>query len=68
MPKVEVYDDKNEIAPLFTGEFPFLPRLGEYISKDAGGYFKYYVIKEVWHREEENTGLFQTCLRVEIND
>lgn len=37
MPKVEVYG-KDEMKPLFEGDFAFMPRLGETISKDAGGY------------------------------
>jgi hypothetical protein len=36
MPTVEVFE-KDEMTPLFQGDFSFLPRIGEYISKDAGG-------------------------------
>lgn len=67
MPMVEVYGE-DEMKPMFKGEFSFLPRLGEYISKDAGGYFDYWTVKEIWHREEGETGVFQACLRVEIID
>ena len=67
MPTVEVFE-KDEMTPLFVGDFSFLPRLGEYISKDMGGYFSYYNVVEVWHREEGETGVFRACVRVEIDD
>jgi len=67
MPSVEVFGT-NEATPLFKGDFEFLPRKGEYISKDAGGYFSYYNVMEVWFREEEETGLFRACVRVELDD
>jgi len=67
MPKVEVYG-KDELNPLFEGDFTFLPRIGEYISKDMGGYFEYYHVVQVWHREEGDTGVFQACMRVLDDD
>lgn len=67
MPKVEVFE-KDEIVPTFEGEFAFLPRIGEYISKDIGGYFGYYHVVEVWHREESETGRFAACVRVQLDD
>jgi len=67
MPKVEVYE-KDEMNHLFEGDFMFLPRLGEYISKDVGGYFEYYHVVEVWHREEGETGVFHPCMRVIADD
>jgi hypothetical protein len=67
MPKVEVFGE-DEMKPLFVGEFTFLPRLGETISKDAGGYFEYYNVTEIWHREEGDSGVFQACLQVGLND
>ncbi len=36
MPIVEVFAE-DEMTPLFQGEFRFMPRRGEYISKDVGG-------------------------------
>ena len=67
MPKVEVYEEEDKT--LFEGEFTFIPRIGEYISKEMkGGYFNYYKVVEVWHREEGETGVFQACMRVEIDD
>ncbi|SLJ86245.1 hypothetical protein [Novosphingobium mathurense] len=67
MPTVEVYE-KDEMKPLFVGDFAFLPRHGEYVSKEMGGYFRYYKVVEVWHREGGETGIFQACVRVEIDN
>jgi hypothetical protein len=67
MPTVEVYE-KDELKPLFVGDFAFLPRQGETISKETGLYFDYYKVVEVWHREEGETGVFSACVRVEIDD
>ena len=67
MPSVEVYE-KDEMKALFVGDFTFFPRLGETISKEMGGYFNYYKVVEIWHREEGETGIFRSCLRVEIDD
>ncbi len=67
MPTVEVYE-KDEMKPLFEGEFAFLPRNGETISKEMGGYFEYYEVVEIWHRDEGETGAFRACIRVEIID
>ena len=67
MPIVEVFEN-DEMRALFEGDFQFLPRIGEYISKDTNGYFSYYKVVEVWHREEGETGVFRACVRVEIDD
>ena len=67
MPQVEVYG-KDELKVLFEGDFAFMPRMGETISKDVGGYFGYYTVVEIWHREESATGTFCSCVRVEIAD
>ena len=67
MPIVEVYE-KDEMKPLFEGDFAFLPRHGETISKEMGDYFNYYTVVEIWHREEGLTGTFRACVRVEIDD
>jgi hypothetical protein len=67
MSKVEIYG-KDEMKPLFEGDFPFMPRLGETISKDVGGYFDYYKVVEIWYREEGETGVFSACVRVEEDD
>jgi hypothetical protein len=68
MLEVRVFGD-DELTPLFTAELPFMPRIGEYISKDAGGYFRYYHVVEVWQAEDlEKTGVFHACVRVEEKD
>lgn len=69
MAEVEVYgnEDGNN-TPLFITSFDFLPRVGETISKDMGGYFAYYHVVEVWHREQASIGTFRTCLSVKLND
>ena len=67
MAKVEVFGE-DEGAPLFIGEFDFLPRVGDTISKDMGGYFGYYTVIEVWHRERADSGVFRPCIQVELRD
>lgn len=61
---VEVFEGENL---LFVATFDFLPRIGETLSKDRGGYFTYYEVAEVWHREEP-AGAFKACVRVVLND
>lgn len=67
MTQVEIYDGEGDEL-LFTGRFDFLPRVGESIAKDTDDYFHYYEVIDVWHREEPETGRFQTCLAVKIVD
>lgn len=67
MPTVEVYGT-NEMTPLFVGDFAFLPRCGEHIAKDVGGYFEYYHVVESWYREEGESGIFHACVRVVDDD
>ncbi len=64
MSKVEIFEGEAADAPIFTAEFSFLPRVGEYLSKDADGYFEYFNVVEVWHREDSLTGRFKPCVRV----
>lgn len=68
MPLVEVFDRENALQPLFVAEFSFLPRPGEYLSQDAGGYFQYYNVLEVWHRQDTANAPFQACIRVRLSD
>jgi len=69
VPIVEVFDDKEAVEPLFTAEFDFIPRLGEYLARDTPpGYFVHYNVVEVWHRQDNQAGAFRACIRVEIND
>lgn len=53
---------------MFVGEFAFLPRPGDTISKDAGGYFDYFVVQSVWHREVGSSLEFQACVNVKLSD
>ena len=69
MPTVEAFDDEDALKPLFTAEFEFLPRIGEYLSIDTPpGYFKYYSIVEVWHRQNTKGSIFTACIRIEYTD
>jgi hypothetical protein len=67
MPTVEVFEG-DASAPSFIAEFEFLPRAGEYLSSDAGGYFIYLNVVEVWHRQDGEAGQFKACLRVKQDD
>jgi len=67
MPMVEIYG-KDEMHALFEGDFAFLPRRGDTISQERGGYFDYYTVVEVWHREDGETGRFRACVRVTADD
>jgi hypothetical protein len=67
MARIEVFESEAD-APLFTGEFAFLPRVGDYLSKETDGYFTYFNVVEVWHREQEGDGRFVACVRVKRDD
>ena len=68
MALVDVFEGTESEQPLFTAEFDFLPRVGEHIAREAGGYFQYYNIVELWHREDSERGKYCACLRVAIED
>lgn len=69
MPIVEAYDDKDALKPLFTAEFEFLPRIGEYLARDTPpGYFVHHKVVEIWHRQDTEGGVFRACLRIEVDD
>ncbi|KUR76059.1 hypothetical protein [Novosphingobium sp. FSW06-99] len=69
MPMVEAFDHEDALEPLFTAEFEFLPRIGEYLSIDtAPGYFKYYNVVEIWHRQDTVDGAFRACIRLQEVD
>jgi len=68
MPTVEVYMVDNENEPAFVAQFDFLPRAGEYISRDRNDYFTYYRVNEVWFRSTGKTDTYQACLSVKIED
>ena len=69
MPTVEAYDHEDALEPLFKADFEFIPRIGEYLSVDTPpGYFKYFRVVEVWHRQDKAGATFQACIRVEEED
>lgn len=68
MPQVEVYETEEADEPSYVEEFDFLPRVGEYLAREADGFFRYYTIVEVWHRQLEDCGPFRTCVRVQLDD
>jgi hypothetical protein len=63
--QVEVFE-ADEI--LFVAEFDFLPRVGEYVAREAEGYFQHYDVLEVWHRLDGDAGTYRACIRVELDD
>ena len=65
--KVEIFTGDRGDDLLLEADFDFLPRIGEYLSLDAGGYFAYYHVNSIWHRQEPN-GEFRTCLSVVLKD
>jgi|GEM_PF-683783 len=66
MPIAEVFDHEDALEPLFTAEFEFLPRIGEYLSIDTPpGQFKYYHVVEIRHRQATTGGAFRACIRLE---
>jgi hypothetical protein len=67
VPTIEVFEGETD-TPTFTAEFSFLPRVGEYLSRDIAGNFDYYNVVEVWHREDSRTGQFMACVRVQRDD
>lgn len=68
MALVEVFEGEDATQPLFVAEFTFLPRVGEYLARDAGGFFQHYNIVEVWHRQDSTNETFRACVRVTLDD
>ena len=68
MALVEVFEGEDAETLLFTAEFDFLPRVGEYLARDTEDYFKYYNIVEIWHRQDTLEAAFKACLRVTLVD
>ena len=68
MALVEVIEGEDAAQPLFVAEFDFLPRVGEHLARDADGYFHYYNIIKIWHRQDTETGAFRACLLVTLDD
>ena len=68
MALVEVFAGEDMDRPLFVADFTFLPRSGDGLSRDTEGYFRYYNVLEVWHRQVGANNSFIACLRVEQVD
>ncbi|MET1754181.1 hypothetical protein ABVV53_01690 [Novosphingobium sp. RD2P27] len=69
MPLVEAFDGPEALEPVFTAEFDFLPRTGEYLAIDTpSGYFVHHRVVEVWHRQDTVGGGFRACIRLEPDD
>jgi hypothetical protein len=57
VPIVETADNKEALEPLFTAEFAFLPRIGEYLARDTPpGYFVHHKVVEIRHRQDAEAG------------
>lgn len=65
--KVEIFHGEHGDDLLLEADFDFVPRIGEHLSLDAGGYFAYYHVESVWYRQEP-TGEFRTCVGVVLKD
>ncbi|BBC73417.1 conserved hypothetical protein [Altererythrobacter sp. B11] len=68
MALVEVFEGEDLEKLLFVAEFDFLPRVGEHLARDTQGYFDYYDVLEVWHRQDRGDGAFRACLLVSLVD
>jgi len=68
MPLVEVFAAPDMDQPLFVAEFAFMPRCGDGLSRDTEGFFRYYKVAEVWHRQVGGNNPFIACIRVEADD
>ena len=67
MAKVEFFRDAEAMV-CETGDFDFLPRLGELLAIEEDGYFRHFKVVEIWHRLEANSRQYQACIRVELDD
>ena len=68
MALVEVIEGEDATQPLFVAEFDFLPRVGEHLARDTEGFFQYYNIIKIWHRQDAENGTFRACLLVKLDD
>jgi Uma2 family endonuclease len=65
--EVEVLEGEAETL-LLKARFGALPRVGEYLTIDTDGIFKYWNVLEVWHRQDGTGQAFVPCIRVELDD
>ncbi|KEZ12123.1 hypothetical protein CP98_05172 [Sphingobium yanoikuyae] len=69
MALIEVHEGEDSMEPLFLAEFDFLPRVGEHLARDTSdGYFVYYNIIKIWHRQDTADGTFRACMLVTLDD
>ena len=68
MALVEVFEGEDLEKLLFVAEFDFLPCVGEHLARDTEGYFLYYNIIKIWHRQDAAESGFQACLLVTLDD
>ena len=68
MLSVEVFEGEESAEPIFIAEFSCLPQIGEYIAREAGGYFQHYNVVEVWYRQDAKGSIFRPCIRVILDD
>ena len=68
MPLIAAFGREEAFEPLFTAHFDFLPRVGDVIDHDVGGYFDHYTVTEVWHHQDEAGGAFRSCLLLKLDN
>jgi hypothetical protein len=68
MALVEVFAGQDMDQPLFKADFAFMPRCGDGISRDTEGFFRYYNVVEVWHRQVGENSPVIACVRVEVEE
>jgi hypothetical protein len=68
MALVEVFVGDNLDQPLFMADFAFMPRSGDGLSRDTEGFFRYYRVTEVWHRQVGANNSFVACVRAVVED
>lgn len=68
MALVEVLEGEGLETLLFVAEFDFLPRVGEHLARDTDGYFQYYHVVKIWHRQDSANSAFRACLLVTRDD
>ena len=63
---IEIY--QNEEEPLLTMEFPAMIRVGEQLSILEDDYYKYYIVKKIWYRIQQDIKECVPCAEVVIDD
>lgn len=63
---IEIY--QNEEEHLITMDFPAMIRIGEQLSILKDEYYKYYTVKKIWYRIQEDIKECMPCAEVVIDD